>query len=120
MVSMNNCPICYTELIVKEVTPCYECGGFESELDHFKEHTYKEYRSYFDNELVLCNFCEVDFSSINPTYFGFSKFKKIGLSDFEFIREVKNKGLVKDKYCPECNHILKFLKVVNDIRQNNL
>ena len=115
----TNCPICYTELITRKVTPCEECGGDESELDHYKEHSYNEYELYFGQRLVLCNFCDVDFSSYDPTYFGFSKDRRLGLEDFNFVREESDKRLRKDKYCPECHYRLSFLRFVAKCRLEN-
>ena len=115
----TNCPLCYTELIVKDTTPCMECGSVELELDHFKNHDYKEYELYFGQRLILCDFCVVDFSSFDPTYFGFSAGKKLGFGDWAFIQDIHNKNLRKDKYCPQCKHRLPFLKFVYKCRQEN-
>lgn len=89
----TNCPLCYTELIVKDATPCMECGGDDFELDHYTEHHYKEYELYFGQRLILCDFCDVDFSSYDPTYFGFPRGRRIGLQDWNFVREIKDKEL---------------------------
>jgi hypothetical protein len=39
----SNCPICYSQLVVKQLTPCMDCGGEEFELDHYMNHKYNEY-----------------------------------------------------------------------------
>jgi hypothetical protein len=115
----TNCPICYSELIAKEVAPCMDCGASEQGLQQLMTATYTEYQTYFNQRLVLCNFCDVDFSSYKPEYFGFSSDKKIGLQDFNFVRQVADKSLRVDKYCPHCDKRLAFLKFVNGCRQNN-
>ena len=57
-----------------------ECGGDDFELDHFKEHNYTEYEIFFDQRLVLCDFCDVDFGSYDPTYFGFKKKRRLDMT----------------------------------------
>lgn len=114
-----NCPLCNSHLEVKEVTPCMECGSDDSELDHYKEHDYKEYELYFGQRVILCDFCDVDFGSYDPEYFGFPKGTRLGLQDFQFIREISDKELRKEKCCPECGHSLPFLNFVDKCRREN-
>ena len=115
----THCPICYTELISKEVTPCVSCGGLEVELGHYKHHVFREYELYFKQRLILCNFCDVDFGSYAPSYFGFLKSQSIGFQDFNHVREISDKELRKGKYCPECKHRLPFLNFVQYCREEN-
>lgn len=115
----TNCPICYTELLKKKVTPCSECGADDFELDHYKEHKYHEYVLYHGIKLVLCDFCDVDFGSYDPTHLGFEKGRSIGYEDFEFVREITDVKMVHGKYCPECNSNLPFLKFIRDCRIAN-
>jgi hypothetical protein len=96
-----------------------ECGGNETELNHYQEHQYNEYELYFQQRLVLCGFCAVDFSSFDPTFFGFEKGKRLGLQDFSFVREVRNKELRLDKFCPSCNYRLPFLNFMLKCRKEN-
>lgn len=96
-----------------------ECGGDEFELDHYREHSYKEYEVYYGQRLVFCDFCEVDFGSYDPTYFGFPQGTRLGLDDWEFVKYVEDKELRKDKYCPNCQHRLPFLKFVDKCQQEN-
>ncbi len=96
-----------------------ECGADNSELRHYKEHEYKEYELYFGQRLILCDFCEVDFSSSDPTYFGFPKEKQMNIDQWSFIRVIKDKELRKDKFCPACNHRLPFLNFVKVCRDKN-
>ena len=96
-----------------------ECGGDESELDHFKKHEYREYDLYHGYKLILCDFCYVDFGSYDPTYFGFEKNKRLGLEDFEFVKDISDRELRIDKYCPNCNYRLAFLKFVDYCRKEN-
>ena len=101
------------------MTPCMECGADDFELDHYKEHDYKEYELYFGQKLVLCDFCDVDFGSYDPAFFGFPTTTQIGYQDFNYIKDISDKNLRKGKYCPKCSHSLKFLKFVDICRQKN-
>jgi hypothetical protein len=66
--------ICFGRLEVRETTPCYDCGAVPEELEHLAQgrHTYAEVR-VFGAQIVLCNFCHVDFHSYKPAYFGREK-----------------------------------------------
>lgn len=114
-----NCPICCTELVTKNVTPCMECGGDDFEKEHYKDHIYREYEAYFGQRIVLCDFCDVDFGSCDPVYFGFEKGKRVGYEDFNFVKEINDLEIRKDKYCPKCKHRLIFLTFVQKCRENN-
>jgi len=83
----NNCPVCYSELVVKQLTPCMDCGGDDFEMDHYLEHDYNEYEIYSGQRLVLCNFCDVDFGSYRGNYFGFKGNKKLGFEHFNLIKK---------------------------------
>lgn len=113
------CPLCYTKLIEKKVTPCMECGGIKTELDHYEKHNYREYEAYFGQRIILCNFCDVDFSSFDPTYFGFKKNKKISFTDFSFVKDINDKQLRIDMFCPNCNYRLPFLNFIHKCRMEN-
>jgi len=115
----THCPLCYSKLLFKKVTPCDECGADDFELDHFKEHKYHEYVLYHELRLVLCDFCDVDFGSYDPTYFGFEKGTRIGYEDFQLAREVTDIKMTEGKYCPECSYNLPFLKFASACRTKN-
>jgi len=115
----TNCPICDTKLAVKDATPCMECGIDDFELDHYKEHEYNEYEVYFGQRLILCDFCDVDFGSYDPVYFGFKKGQNLGFNDWSFIKKIDNKELRQTKFCPTCNYPLSFLKFVQACREKN-
>ncbi len=121
---MKQCPICFYDLEVRECTPCDDCGGTgdthtdAQQLDDRKD-VYTVYEVYKDLRLTLCNFCSVDFGSYRPEYFGFKSEQRISLTDFNFIKEVEDLTIVKDKFCPECNKRLKFLDFIVAIRQIN-
>ena len=111
----KDCPLCETKLETRMVTPCMSCGSDKSELDHYEAHIYCEYELYFGQRLILCNFCDVDFSSYNPTHFGFDSGKRLGLTDFAFVRDISDKSLLLDQYCPTCNLRLPFLNFIKNL-----
>ncbi|MCE3230024.1 MAG: hypothetical protein K0S32_4575 [Bacteroidetes bacterium] len=118
---MEQCPICFEELIVQDCAPCDDCGHHPEELEHFKQnlHTYKTYEIYKGLRLTLCNFCEVDFGSYKSEYLGFKKGRRLGFQNFSFIQDIRSPQITKDKVCLNCSHRLKFLKFLSDIRLLN-
>ena len=116
---IEQCPICYSSLEVKEFAPCDDCGGLEQEINHFKggSHKYNVYEIYNGLKLQLCNFCDVDFGSYKSEYWGFLRDERIGYENFKFISEAENPTIQKTKFCPECKKGLKFLTFLRDIRE---
>ena len=108
-----NCPICFTTLEDRNVAPCWDCGHQEREIEDLvnEEHTFAEYRIFGDHQIVLCSFCDVDFGSHYLSYFGFPETGKlVGASSLEYIRDLPKPWLPQiDKFCPACEHRLKFL-----------
>lgn len=117
---MEQCPICFNELEVRECAPCHDCGwNVPTEIEHLKEgrHTYTVYDVYKGLTLTLCNFCAVDFGSYKPEYLGFHDDKRIGFEDFNYVKSIDHPVVEKDKFCPECGHRLKFLIFLRDLRE---
>ena len=114
----SQCPLCYTILELIDCAPCDDCGNQAEEINHFNEgiHTYKIFNVYKGLKLQLCNFCQVDFGSYKSEYLGFKNKETLFINDFEFISDVKNPEITKDKYCPSCNKRLKFLNFIKKIR----
>lgn len=112
----SHCPICYGPLDTREVAPCYDCGADPTELAHLaqRRHSYAEMRIFGVN-IVLCNFCRVDFSSYDPTYFGLAPGTR-SERDMVFVGDVLNPQPTKDKYCPNCGRRLAFLRFVAEVR----
>jgi hypothetical protein len=95
-----------------------DCGQDPQELRHVAEgrQTYAEYRIFDSLSLVLCSFCQVDFGSYDPTYFGLPASARIGLEHMSFVRDVVPPPHTFDKVCPKCHHRLSFLQVVSAVR----
>ena len=66
------CPLCFGPLEVRNVAPGDECGGSPVEIEHFQQrrHTFRKYEIFQPLRLIFCNFCDVDFASFDPTFFG--------------------------------------------------
>ena len=115
------CPLCYGELEVRDVAPCDGCGALPLELEHFTSgmHSYAEYEVFPSLELTLCNFCDVDFGSWDPSFFGLPRNARIGLRYMRLVQPVREPTLGKDKFCPACNLRLSFLRFVHQARQQH-
>jgi hypothetical protein len=91
------CPLCHGELEVRDVAPCDECGAVAEELEHFKsgKHSYAEYEVFPRLKLTLCNFCDVDFGSRDPTFFGLPRSARIGYEFMRLVRPILTSGGVR-------------------------
>jgi hypothetical protein len=96
-----------------------ECGHLPEEIGHALagRHTYAEVRIFGDLTLVLCDFCRVDFGSFDPDVFGMPKGARIGYEKIQFLRDVEEIRIGKDKVCPQCRHRLPFLRFVQKARE---
>ena len=119
MSNPSHCPLCYGELETRDVAPCMDCGWDPQELEHFTagKHSYAELEVLFGERLVLCDFCQVDFASYDPTFVGLDAGACIGLKDMRFVRDIDGPSLGKDKFCPSCHHRLAFLEFVARVRE---
>ena len=119
MLTNQACPICLSKLQEQQVAPCYECGHETRELDEYRQgyHKYNLF-SIWDEELVLCDFCDADFDSYYPEYFGLKKDVHIEYP-LKFVSEVEKPALSIDLYCPTCKHRLVFLEFIAKVRRKN-
>ena len=115
--SESHCPICFAEMDVRDVAPCFDCGGDPTELDHLAagKHSYTEVLA-FGIPIAVCDFCLVDFSSYDPTFFNRPREAKLGLGEFVEVREITNPSRGKDKFCPVCERRLAFLSFLSRVR----
>ncbi|MBH1969615.1 hypothetical protein FK216_00210 [Moraxellaceae bacterium AER2_44_116] len=113
------CPLCYAGLEVIEVAPCMECGHSPVELQHalFGQHRYAEMRIFGELTLILCDFCLVDFGSFNAELFGLPKNTRIGYEKMQFLRDIEDIYITKDKICPSCNYRLPFLSFIKKAQE---
>jgi len=96
-----------------------QCGNLPEEIEHAlaRKHSYAEVRIFGDLNLVLCDFCQVDFGSFKSEVFGLPKDVRIGYEKMQFLRIVEDVHIGKDKVCPSCKHRLPFLKFVQQARE---
>jgi hypothetical protein len=115
--SESHCPICYSALETRTVAPCYDCGHAPVELEHLSQgrHTYDEVET-LGARAVLCDLCQSDFSSYDPTYFGRPAGSRIGRPDMQLVRRLQEPQESVDKFCPQCEHRLAFLRFVEQAR----
>ncbi|GDY14445.1 hypothetical protein LBMAG53_33230 [Planctomycetota bacterium] len=114
----THCPECFEPLEVRDVTPCQDCGWEPHEREHMAigMHYYCEYEVFPGHQLILCNFCAVDFGSYDETYFGLPRGTRIGYQYMRFIRSIEPR-MGKDKFCNTCKRSLSFLRFLNAVRQ---
>ena len=118
------CPKCGEELEVVEVAPCDDCGWDPKEIEHFKnrEHTYSEFEVY-GSKLVLCNFCDVDFSSYDPTLWGFPANSRVGYGTqgFNKITELPYSllSIKKELVCSNCKAKLSMIEAQLKAKEKN-
>ena len=109
----QQCPECGCDLDLIEVAPCWDCGHVKSEVMELNngEHEYFEYRAFGSLKIVLCDFCDADFGSYNPEYFGLPKSRYvIGNDCLELQRKIYEPSVGKDLFCCKCKHRLAFIK----------
>ncbi|MFC0682595.1 hypothetical protein ACFFGH_32605 [Lysobacter korlensis] len=105
-----NCPICSSALTPIQVAPCFDCGHAQRELEDWAhgKHEYRVYRIW-GQDIVLCDFCDADFGSYFPDYWGLPEGP---LPDYplDLVSIVENPQLSQDGYCNQCQHRLAFLR----------
>ena len=116
----THCPFCQTLLETIDVAPCWDCGWQKDELRQSLngEHTFSEFKIFGELSAVLCNFCDVDFGSYDPKFFGLQSKATIGFEKMQFVRSV-DAVIRKDKFCPECKTRLAFIRFVQKARTLN-
>jgi hypothetical protein len=108
--SNQQCPFCFTEMKTIPVAPCWDCGHELKELLD-GEHTYAEFKAFEKEPIVLCDFCDVDFGSYHPEYFGFKSTERLNIINaLELVKGIIEPISGVDLYCSECQHRLKFIK----------
>jgi hypothetical protein len=105
MQARNNCPICFSTLEVREVTPCYRCGGWEAALMK----SFDDYQLPDGSLLTLCSLC------LGEEIFGDQGDLKqrIKISHHRELSIDRPRAHASvDKYCIECNARFALLKLM--------
>lgn len=115
------CPICRSGMEQRDMAPCFVCGHMPRELEEFRKgaHTYNEYEVFPGHRMVLCDFCDADFGSYIPDYWGFPSPREMGLGEEQRTGSVESPGIEPDWFCPVCRYRLSFLAVRKRVREQN-
>jgi hypothetical protein len=117
---MQQCPICHSSLTKRRVAPCYDCGHAEQELIELAEgeHEYNELLAFGRHKIILCDFCDADFASYSPSWFGKAGDGTIGRV-LELVRPIDPSSYpFVDGYCEACGKRLAYLKFLADVRKS--
>jgi hypothetical protein len=111
------CPVCYAQLAVREVTPCWVCGGEPVEVESARsgEHHYALLR-IGERQVLLCSFCQEDFGSDEPTWWRADMRAQPGCEKLEYLHAVDQQSTVRDKFCDQCGKRLAYLKFMQSTR----
>ena len=111
----SQCPVCYSTLEVRDVTPCMICGGWTAMVEKFEASAvFGEWRLPSGEDLVLCAACELEEFMVTGGW-GFRlglPQSRLPINYLKFVKIMQSPEIGKDKFCPECNLRLAFLKVV--------
>ena len=115
----SQCPVCYTPLEVRDVTPCFICGGWPGTVEKFRSDTeYREWRMPGGQMIVFCSPCEVEEFMV-PGGWGYRlglPTRRFPVNDLQRMRLIEQPQLGRDKFCPSCKLRLSFLKIVAECR----
>ena len=113
------CPLCNSELEVREVAPCEECGGDPKEIEEFQSgvHTYAVYAIPPGPNLTLCDFCAEDFGGFDPEFFGLERGDELSPKICESQTERQLLAIATGNFCVACGFRQPFLKFVADVRR---
>ncbi|MGH1426462.1 MAG: hypothetical protein ACRBEE_00830 [Arenicella sp.] len=127
--NITNCPVCFDELEVIETTPCMVCGHDKDKVSLLKQDiaekfqhdsfTFSTFRSFEKIECNLCDFCSLEFTSMDPEFFGFEKGKVMWPENFQFLTHIARPSVEYDKFCTQCNMRLSFIKFTKLLRELN-
>jgi hypothetical protein len=112
----SQCPLCYSPLEVRDVAPCYVCGGWPDAVARFDPAArFAEYRLPGGQTLVLCRGCELEEFMV-PGGWGFRLITEQTrpINALQLVRMVDRPELARDKFCPSCNLRLAFADVIAD------
>jgi hypothetical protein len=106
MTQVNNCPICHSRLEVRDISPCYVCGGWHG-IEPKKP--YHEMCFSDGSKLTLCHICWLeDFLSDQGDLK--ERLKIHDRSELSICPDREHP--VKDKFCTKCNQRFAMLKLM--------
>jgi hypothetical protein len=112
----SQCPVCWSPLEVRDVTPCFVCGGWPESVARFDPAaTFTEFRLPGGQPLALCRGCELEEFMV-PGGWGYrlASGEKLPVNALQRVRSLRSSQVERDKFCLACNLRLAFLNVVAD------
>ena len=115
----SQCPMCYSALEIRDVTPCYICGGRPESVAQFDFAVeFREFRLPDGQVIVMCWGCELgEFMVPGGWGYRIAFGEALPINALQWSRSLQASRLQKDKFCPACNLRLAFLDVVAKIQQ---
>jgi hypothetical protein len=109
------CPLCYSLLEVRAVTPCFICGGRPDHVERFNPaKPIREYQLPNGLNIVLCSGCEVEEFMVEGGY-GWQlelPTSRLPINYLSWVSDLTEPKVGLDKYCNQCNLRLAFLKIL--------
>jgi hypothetical protein len=112
----SQCPVCFSALEVRDVTPCQVCGGWPESVSRFDPSaTFAEFRLPGGRLVVLCRGCELEEFMVRGGWgFRLAPGEKLPVNALQRVRLVAAPQVGHDKFCPSCNLRLAFLDIIAD------
>jgi hypothetical protein len=110
------CPLCFIVLEVRDVTPCFICGGWSESVGQFNPaDTFTRYRLPGDRCIVLCQRCVLEEFMV-PGGWGYRILPgaSFPVNALQRVQTVPMTQIGRDKFCTTCNLRLAFANVVAD------
>lgn len=114
--STRQCPICYSPLEVRDVTPCFACGGASESVARFDPATaFTESRLPSGRLIVLCPGCELEEFMV-PGGWGeqLCPGETLPVNGLQRVRPVEEPRVGRDQFCPTCNLRLAMATMLAD------
>ncbi len=110
----SQCPVCYAQLEVRDVAPCFICGGWPESVARFDPAAhFTEFRLPDGRTIVLCRGCELEEFMVTGGWgFRLVPGEKVPINGLQCVASVPEPRISRDKFCPSCNLRLAFLEVV--------
>ena len=114
--NQNQCPTCYSDLEVRETSPCYVCGcclDAEDLQRAIAKDNFSVYGLENGTELTLCKICHLEevISNLGGLLDELGIRKEEAEASVRFLGHAEA-SVTKDKYCTECAQRLSLLRVI--------
>lgn len=107
MTRLQQCPVCFGDLEVREVQACYVCGGWP-DVRSSEQHRHFTIRED-GNEIALCDFCWLEEVLSDQ---GDLKQRLRIKGEHDLVVAPDQPSPTTDKFCPACNRRLALLKIM--------